>query len=173
MRVLRGIFICFGSLSILVISLVCFAADDDILNFIPAIVRAQTIPTGTWSGTGHGSWGSSCTCTLGGISFTVTTGNDNTYFVSAQTTGSATCNGSCGMSFSFANMPAAVIGNRLVFRNSFNSTMSSDLMTDLYGEILISGSSAQYFISTSNFAVPYTQSGGAMTSIVSGNLAKQ
>lgn len=172
MRLLKGCLVCLGSLSILFFSFVCFAADDDILSFIPAFVKAQTIPTGTWSGAGQGSW-DSCTCSLSGITFTVTSGSRNTYFVEIQTSG-ATCDSGCGVVFNFTNVPAVLIGDRFVFRHSFTSTVGSrDLMTDLYGELVISGTSAKYFLSTSNFVVPFALSSGAATSMLGGTLTKQ
>jgi hypothetical protein len=54
-RVFRKIFVALGFVSILGMAFVVYSADDDILFFIPAVVRGQATvnPVGTWTGSGY------------------------------------------------------------------------------------------------------------------------
>ncbi|WP_139311623.1 hypothetical protein [Desulfovibrio sp. DV] len=176
-RTLRRTLACIGFVSILFISICVYAADDDLLTFIPAIIKAQTTvnPVGTWTGPGSGSWGT-CSCDLEGLSVVVTAGTrSGMYLVSFQTTGTATCDSGCGMVLNFSNLPARLVGNRLIFASSVFSNMASyTLMTSIDGELVISGSTASLITKTFNFNVPYDENDKhAMSSVAGGTLTKQ
>ncbi|WP_139311662.1 hypothetical protein [Desulfovibrio sp. DV] len=137
MRLLRRIFICLGSLSILVFSFVCFAADDSILTFIPALVKAQTStdPIGTYNGSGVVTFGG-CACRI--TNATVVVGNGpiaDTYTVSYSGLNTTDCvanYGQCSWSDTGSNLPAAMKNKELVFGSASKGSYDSQGVTYTY-----------------------------------------
>lgn len=137
MRMLRGVFIAFASMSVLVISFICFAADDDLLNYIPSIVKAQTTvnPVGTYTGPGVVTFGN-CACRIESGTITVTDGPiADTYKIAYSgfnTTDCVSSSGQCSWNDSGTNVPAVMKNKELVFGQAGRGSYQSNGTTYYY-----------------------------------------
>ncbi|MHC1791969.1 hypothetical protein [Solidesulfovibrio sp.] len=155
---LQKILVALGVASIVLASICVYAADDDILTFMPALVRAQTAanPVGTWTGTGvAGSMtsGSMNECAVSSISVTVaSTAIPGFYRVSY------TIPSFCLGNWMYNNVPAVMVGNRLVFGfASFadigNPGSTTRMETHSSGELQVTNNSVAFSLQTQATAV--------------------
>lgn len=174
-KALRKMLVALGVLSIVLASICVCAADDDILTFIPALAKAQTAvnPVGTWTGTGvAGSMtsGSLSECAVSSISVTVAgTAVPGFYRVSY------TIPGFCLGNWMYNNVPAVLVGNRLVFGfASFADIGSPDSATRMEthssGELQVTNNSVAFSLQTQATAVNPEQVHSFM---IGGTLTKQ
>lgn len=157
--VLRRIFSVFAVFGIVVVSMCVYAADGDILSFVPAMVKAQSLtnPVGVWTGTGvaashfgDGSGEQRCD----GLNITVTVATSSVagvYLVSYSIP--SFCMGTWG----FSNVPAVLIGNRLVFNSARFADIGSvgnttKMSMDLRAELVINNGSASFLLQNNGFS---------------------
>lgn len=163
-----------GAASIVLAAICVYAADDDILALIPAMARAQTSanPVGTWTGTGvAGSMtsGSMNECAVSSISVTVaSTATPGFYRVSYNIPGF------CLGNWMYNNVPAVMVGNRLVFGfASFADIGSPGATTRMEmhstGELQVTNNTAAFSLQTQATATNPEQVHSFM---IGGTLAK-
>lgn len=149
-----------GAFSIVLVGLCAYAADSSILDYLPAIVKANTTinPIGTWTGAGYS--GSRSTdgsnnqiCNVDSISITVTASSTTgIYLVSYEIPNF------CMGTWSMTNIPALLAGSRLVFNfpnfADVGSPGSTTRMTmDTIGELVISGNTASFVLRTNGTSI--------------------
>ncbi|WP_156180994.1 hypothetical protein [Desulfovibrio sp. TomC] len=171
-----------GAVSIVLLALVVYAADDTILMYLPAIVKAQTgavNPVGTWSGTGvsgahSGDGTNDQRCAVPSITLTISgTAVDGLYTVSYVIPGF------CMGTWNGYMAPAVLVGNRLLFNAIHFSDIGSSGSTkrmamDLHGEVVITGNTASLVIQNNgSSAVTATTTEEAIAWIIGGQLTRQ
>lgn len=168
-----------GCLFIISAAIVVYAADESILDFFPAIVKAQAIvnPVGTWKGSGKSTYGSSG-CEINNIGFEVTEGSiSGTYIVEMTVTNSdVTCNGR-GINQHMYNIPAVLTDNRLIFSLSYFSTWGTEPATTMFsiysGELVVANNSAKFNVRTNYTQMDKTDNSNLFTMMGSGTLTRQ
>ncbi|WP_139311466.1 hypothetical protein [Desulfovibrio sp. DV] len=174
---LRRMLSTLGVVSIVLMSICVYAAEDDLLNFIPAIVKAQSSvnPIGTWTGTGVAAshaWDGSGDQRCDGLDITVTVSASATNGVYLVTYSIPSfCMGTWG----FTNIPGILVGNRLVFNYAGFADIGSPGSTarmamDLRAELVVSNNSASFVIQNNGSAFSPEK---AIAWVMGGTLTKQ
>lgn len=178
-RFLRRIFIFFVVLSVGYVSMNGYAADDDILNFLPAMVKTQSDITGTYKGAAIGTYGS-CACTITDMTITVSDGPiSGAYIVGyAIDYNNTQCSGSCGISHTMSSVPAIAMGDTLSFASVYYSTWTFDgspvqMLSHFSGEATITNGQLKFVTKSTYAQVDDTTNGHHLTTVVGGTLTKQ
>lgn len=181
MRHLKRLMTLLAVLSIMLFAIVVFAADDDLLQYIPAIVKAQQTvnPVGTYTGSGIVTMGS-CACNIASATVTVSDGPvSGSYKVSYDTINTTDCvaeYGSCSWNDGGSNFPAVIDNKQLIFGNASRGSYDYQSQTFNYqvttNGILDFTNTTPVFIKNSAHQVTSTSSQNAYDAIVRLTLQK-
>jgi len=179
--VIKRILAMVAGLSIMMAALLVYAADDDIMMFIPTLVKAQTPvnPVGSWAGSGTYTLGA-CGCSINSITFTVTAAERaGTYRIGMiLDPANLTCDTSCRqINQTMHDIPAVLVGDRLLFSMSYFSTWTTTPPTRAFsiydGELIISGNTAKFYVKTNYSQMDTTDNPWLMTMVSGGTLTRQ
>lgn len=177
-KVIRKMMVLCAAGSILTIALVVYAADSDILNFLPAIVKAQESLVGTYKGSAKGTYGT-CACAISDMTITIADGPvSGTYIVGYSIDSSnVQCGSNCSMNYTLSNVPGVAIGNEVNFAYVHYSTWIFDtpvqMLSNFDGKASLSNGQLQFVTKSTNAQIEDMTSGKRFTTVVGGTLTKQ